>query len=155
SPLYRRHRVSGAIISHCVWLYHRFNLSLRDIVELLAKDGISVSHESIRRWCRKFGKVFAEGLRRHRAQPADRWHLDEMQLKMRRTTHYLWRAVDRNGLVLGILVHARRNTRAALAFLSHILERVGRTPRVIVTDKLRSYGAALKRLLPQVEHRQH
>src|SRR5262245_51085601 len=115
APLYRRHRFPGTILSHCVWLYHRFHLSLRDIVEMLAKDGVTVSHVSIRRWCRTFGKVFAEGLQRHGAQPADRWHLDEMQLKMQRTTHYRWRAVDHNGLVLGVLVHARRNTRAALA----------------------------------------
>ena len=153
--LYRGYRFTDPIISHCVWLYYRFNLSLRDVQEIMAMDGVSVSHETIRQWCRKFGPRFAEELRRRRAPPADKWHCDEVQVKINGRTYYLWRAVDRDGIELSILVQERRNKDAACAFLRHALRTVTVTPRVVVTDKLCSYGAALREMLPGVEHRQH
>jgi putative transposase len=155
AALYRGYRFAGTIISHCVWLYYSFNLSLRDVQEIMAKDGVTVSHETIRQWCRKFGQRFAEKLRQYQAPPADKWHCDEAQLKVNGRTYYLWRAVDRDGIELGILVQERRNKEAACAFLRGVLRSVTARPRVVVTDKLRSYGAARREVLPGVEHRQH
>jgi putative transposase len=155
AALYRGYRFAGTIISPCVWLYFRFNLSLREVQEIMAKDGVTVSHETIRQWCCKFGQRFAGELRRRRAPSADKWHCDEVHLKIGGRTYYLWRAVDRNGVELDILVQQRRNTEAACAFLRRVVRTVGARPRVVVTDKLRSYRAALRKLLPSVEHRQH
>jgi putative transposase len=153
--LYRGYRFAGTIISHCVWLYYRFNLSLREVQKIIAMGGVTVSHETIRQWCRKFGPRFAEDLRRRRAPSADKWHCDEVQLKVNGRTYYLWRAVDRNGIALGSLVQERRNKEAACTFLRRVLRTVKAVPRVVVTDKLRSYRAALREVLPDVEHRQH
>jgi putative transposase len=152
---YKRHRFPAEIISHCVWLYHRFGLSLRDVEEVLAERGVALTYESIRLWCRKFGPVFAAGLRRRRPRPGDKWHLDEVQLKSNGRKHWLWRAVDQDGLVLDILVQARRNRTAAETFLRRVLAGCGVPPRVIVTDKLASYPPAIRRVLPGVEHRRH
>ena len=91
---YKRHRFPAEIISHCVWLSHRFGLSLRDVEELLAERGVTLTYEAIRLWCRKFGPVFAAGLKRRRPRPGANWHLDEVQLKLNGRTHWLWRAVD-------------------------------------------------------------
>jgi putative transposase len=153
--LYRRHRFPAEIISYAVWLYFRFNLSHRDVEELLAERGIQVSYEAIRLWCRKFGPAYAENLRRRRPGPADKWHVDEMQLKIRGKKYWLWRAVDQDGFVLDILVQERRNEQAAVAFLRRVLAAAGGAPRVIVTDKLASYVPAVKRVLPTTEHRRH
>ena len=153
--LYRRHRFPAEIISHAVWLYFRFNLSHRDVEELLAERGIQVSYEAIRLWCRKFGPAYAEQLRRRRPGPADKWHVDEMQLKIRGKKYWLWRAVDQDGFVLDILVQERRNEQAAVAFLRRVLAAAGGAPRVIVTDKLASYVSAVRRVLPTTEHRRH
>ena len=136
--LYRRHRFPAEIISHAVWLYYRFNLSHRDVEELLAERGIRVSYEAIRLWCRKFGPAYADQLRRRRPGPADKWYVDEMQLKIRGKKYWLWRAVDQDGFVLDILVQERRNEQAAVAFLRRVLAATGGEPRVIVTDKLAS-----------------
>ena len=136
--LYRRHRFPAEIISHAVWLYFRFNLSHRDVEELLAERGVQVSYEAIRLWCRKFGAAYAEQLRRRRPGPADTWHVDEMQLKIRGKKDWLWRAVDQDGFVLDILVQERRNEQAAVVFLHRVLAAAGGVPRVIVTDKLAS-----------------
>ena len=155
SSPYRRHRFPGEIISHCVWLYYRFSLSYRDIEELMAQRGVRVSYETIRQWCLKFGHKIAEELRRRRPQPDDKWHLDEVYLKINGRTHYLWRAVDQQGVVLDILVQSRRNKGAAMRFLGRLLRRMHYAPRVIVTDKLKSYGAAIKELKLEVDHRQH
>jgi putative transposase len=154
-PLYRGYRFPAEIISHAVWLYFRFALSHRDVEELLAERGVQVSYEAIRLWCQRFGPVFAGGLRRRRSRAADKWHLDEVQLKIRGRKHWLWRAVDRDGLVLDILVQARRNQEAAERFLRHVLASEEVAPRVVVTDKLASYPPALKRVLPHAEHRRH
>src|SRR5215204_6699868 len=121
-PLYRGYRFPAAIISHAVWLYYRFVLSHRDIEELLAERGVQVSYEAVRLWCRRFGATFAAGLRDHRRRSADTWHLDEVQLKIKGRKYWLWRAVDRDGLVLDILVQERRNQEAAERFLRRVLD---------------------------------
>jgi putative transposase len=155
SSLYKRHRFPGEIISHAVWRSFRFALSHRDVEALLAERGVQVSYEAIRRWCRTFGPAFAAGWRRRRARAQDRWHLDEVQLKIKGKQHWLWRAVDRDGLVLDILVQERRNQEAAERFLRRVLDGEGHAPRVVVTDKLASYPPALRRVLPQTEPRRH
>jgi putative transposase len=154
-PLYRGYRFPAEIISHAVWLYYRFHLSHRDIEDLLAERGIVVSYEAIRLWCRKFGPAFAAGLRRRRAHAGDKWHLDEVQLKINGQRQWLWRAVDQDGLVLDILVQERRDQHAAERFLRRVLGGEDAQPRVVVTDKLASYPPALRRVLPGVEHRRH
>jgi putative transposase len=153
---YRGHRFPKEIISECVWLYFRFGVSFRDVEEMVASRGVLVSYETIRCWCDKFGKAYADGLRRRRARTGDKWHLDEVFLKINGITHYLWRAVDQNGVVLDILVQSRRDRFAAIRFFRRVLRATGgRHPRVIITDKLRSYGAAKRVVMPGVAHRQH
>lgn len=105
---YTGFRFPREIISHAVWLYHRFNLSFRDVEELLAARGVIVTYETVRQWCLKFGQQFANQLRRRRVQPGDKWHCDEVFLKINGQQHYLWRAVDQHGNVLDILVQSRR-----------------------------------------------
>jgi putative transposase len=111
--------------------------------------------ETIRQWCLKFGQTIAAELRRRRPRPGDKWHLDEVYLKINGRTHYLWRAVDQEGVVLDILVQSRRNKQAAKRFLGRLLTGMQYAPRIIVTDKLKSYGAAITELKLQVDHRQH
>jgi putative transposase len=154
-PTYKRYRYPIEIIRHCVWLYFRFSLSYRDVELLMTERGIIVSYESIRQWCLKFGDEYALKLRKRREQPGDKWHLDEIFIKINGKTHYLWRAVDQNGMVLDILVTRRRNKEAAKHFFLKLLRGLKYEPRVIITDKFRSYGAALREVLPHVEHRQH
>jgi putative transposase len=153
TPSYKRHRFPPAIIAHAVWLYFRFALSYRDVEELLAERGVLVTYETIRQWCRKFGQVYANELRRRRPQPGDTWHLDEVFVSINGVQHYLWRAVDQDGNVLDILVQSRRDKRAAVRFLRKLLKGLAYVPRVVITDKLASYGAALRAVLPGVEHR--
>ncbi len=150
---YHRHRFPAEIISHAVWLYHVFSLSLRDVELILAERGIAVTHESVRRWCLKFGRGFAEKLRRRRPRPGDTWHLDEVYLRINGVLHYLWRAVDQHGVVLDILVQGRRNATAARRFFKRLLAGLKYKPKRIVTDGLRSYGAAKREILPEVRHR--
>ena len=149
-----RHRFPAEIISHAVWLYHTFCLSFRDVELMLAERGIEVSYETIRRWCRKFAQTFANRLRRRRPRPGDRWHLDEVFIRINGVQHYLWRAVDQDGVVLDVLVQSRRNTKAAKRFFKKLLKSLRYVPRVVVTDKLGSYGAAKRQIIPHVEHRQ-
>ena len=139
------------IISQAVWLYHVFSLSLRD-VELLPRR--CRFYETIRRWCKKSGQTCAGRLRRRRPQPGDKWYLDEVFIRIQGVQHYLWRAVDQEGVVLDILVQPRRDAKAAKRFFRRLLKGLQYVPRVIVTDKLRSYGVAQRELLPKVEHRQ-
>ena len=155
SPLYKRHRFPGEISSHAVWLSYRFLLSSRDVEERLAERGIAVSDETIRQWCQKVGPTFAGRLRRRRPRPGDTWHGDEVQLKSNGRKHWRWRAVDQDGVVLDILVPARRTQEAAEAFLRRVVEGNGYRPRVVITDTLASYPPALQRVLPGVEHRRH
>jgi putative transposase len=152
---YKNHRFPTEIISHGVWLYFRFCLSYRDVEELLFVRGIIVSYEAIRKWCRKFGQQYANQLRRQRPRPGDKWHLDEVFLTINGERRYLWRAVDQDGTVLDILVQRRRDKRAAKKFFRKLLKGLEYVPRVLITDKLKSYEAARRELLPSVEHRQH
>ena len=150
---YPGYRFPAEIICRAVWFYHLFGLSLRDVELILAERGIGVTHESIRRWCLRFGADFARKLRRRRPRPGDTWHLDEVYLRINGVLHYLWRAVDQNGVVLDILVQDRRNATAAKRFLKRVLEGLQYRPKRIVTDGLRSYGAARREVLPEVRHR--
>jgi putative transposase len=152
---YKNHRFPAEIISHGVWLYYRFCLSYRDVEELLFVRGVIVSHEAIRKWCRQFGQQYANQLRRRRPRPGDTWHLDEVFLTIHGERHYLWRAVDQEGHVLNILVQSRRNKKAAKKFFRKLLKGLTSMPRGIITDKLTSYGAAKREVMPSVEHRQH
>ena len=152
APSYRGYRFPREIIAHCVWLYFRFSLSFRDIQELMLERGIEVSHEAIRLWCLKFGAEYARRLRRRRRRPGDTWHLDEVFCKINGELVYLWRAVDQSGEVLDILVQKRRDTNAAKRFLRKLLKGLRYVPRSVVTDKLRSYGAAKQELIPSVVH---
>ncbi|WP_331753704.1 MULTISPECIES: IS6 family transposase [unclassified Streptomyces] len=154
-PSYRGHRYPVEIIAHCVWLYFRFPLSFREVEELMLERGVLVSHETVRRWCTKFGQAYANGLGRRRVQPGDKWHLDEVFLRINGELKYLWRAVDADGNVLDILVQNRRDTAAARRFFRKLLKKTCSVPRVVVTDKLRSYGAAHRKVMPSVEHRAH
>src|SRR6202035_5565071 len=149
-----RHRFPAEVISHAVWLYHVFSLSLRDVELLLAERGVVVSYETVRRWCKKFGQSFAECIRRRRPRPGDRWHIDEVFIRIQGVQHYLWRAVNQDGVVLDILVQPRRDAKAAKRFFRRLLKALKYEPRVIVTDKLKSYGVARRQILPRVEHRQ-
>src|SRR5437867_9140965 len=151
---YKHHRFPGEIISHGVWLYYRFTLSYRDVQELLFERGITVSHEAIRKWCLKFGQDYTNQLRHRRPRPGDKWHLDEVFLTINGERHYLWRAVDQDDNVLDILVQSRRNKKAAKKFFRKLLKGLQYVPRVIITDKLKSYSAAKREILPGVEHRQ-
>lgn len=140
--LYRRHRFPSEIISHAVWLYFRFALSFRDVEEIMAVRDVTLSYEAIREWCLKFGQTYANGLRRRSPRPGDRWHLDEVFICVNGRTHYLWRAVNREGEVLDILVQSRRDKKAAKRFFRKLLKGLRYIPRVIVTNQLRSYRAA-------------
>ena len=131
-----------------------FSLSLRDVELPLAERGIVVSYETVRRWCKKFGQTFASRLRHRRPRPGDKWYLDEVFIRIRGVQHYLWRAVDQDGVVLDILVQDRRDSNAAKRFFRRLLNGLRYVPRMIVTDKLRSYGVVQRHLLPGVEHRQ-
>ena len=147
---YHRHRFPTEIISHAVWLYHRFGLSLRDVEDLLAERGITVSSEAIRLWCGKFGPDYARKLRRWRGRLGDTWFLDEVFVAIRGERHYLWRAVDQDGDVIDILVQRRRDARAARRFFRKLLKGQGSEPRWLITDKLGSYGAARRSVMPSV-----
>ncbi|MFF9206291.1 IS6 family transposase [Streptomyces sp. NPDC014986] len=151
---YKGHRYPVEVISHCVWLYFRFPLSLREVEELMLERGIVVSYETVRRWCAKFGSAYAGALRRRRPRPGDKWHLDEVFIKINGRLQYLWRAVDQDCSVLDILVQNRRDKAAARRFFRRLLKKTGAVPRVVVTDRLRSYGAAHREVMPCVEHRQ-
>ncbi len=152
---YAGYRFPAEVISHAVWLYFRFPLSLRMVDELLAARGITVSHETVRQWALKFGQAFANRIRRRLPQAGDKWHLDEVVVRIAGVQHWLWRAVDQTGTVLDILVQSRRDTQAAKRLLRKLLKRQCRTPRVLITDKLASYGAAKREVMPSVEHRKH
>ena len=151
-PSYRGYRFPPEIISHAVWLYHRFCLSFRDTEELLAQRGIVVSYETIRQWCHTFGPAYARTLRRQQGRLGDTWYLDELFITIRGRQQYLWRAVDHDGEVIDILVQPRRDRTAAERFFRKLLKGQGRTPRRMITDKLRSYKTAHRRVMPWVVH---
>ena len=152
SPSYRGYRFPPEIISHAVWLYHRFCVSFRDVEDLLAQRGITVSYEAVRLWCIKFGPEYARRLKRRQGRLGDTWHLDEVFVTIQGRRQYLWRAVDQDGDVIDILVQSRRDRRAAKRFFRKLLKHQGATPWRLVTDKLRSYGAAHRTVMPSVVH---
>jgi len=146
-----RHRFPPEIIRHAVWLYAKFTLSFRDVEDLLAERGLDVSHETVRRWCLKFGSAIARNLRSTRPTPSDHWHLDEMVIIIRGRRYWLWRAVDNEGEVLEFLVQSRRNTKAAEKLMRKLLKKQFKPTR-LVTDKLGSYRAAFRKLGLGIEH---
>ena len=152
APRYQGYRFPPEIISHAVWLYYRFTLSLRDVEDLLAQRGTVVSYETIRQWCEKFGPGYAARLKRRQGRLGDTWHLDEVFVTIRGRRQYLWRAVDQDGDLIDILVQPRRNRRAAQKFFRKLLKGQACEPRRLVTDKLRSYAAAHRVVLPSVIH---
>ena len=153
--LYHRHRFPAEIISHCVWLYNSFSLSLRDIEKMMMYRGIEVTYESIRDWVNKFSLPAAKKIRKNRPRLSDKWHLDEVRIVIKGEVHWLWRAVDEEGIVLDILIQKRRNAKAAKRLMKKLLKKEGFAPRVIITDKLKSYGAAFREMGLGIEHRQH
>jgi len=154
-PLYRRHRFPPEVISYAVWFYFRFPLSLRMVEEMLAGRGICVTYETVRQWGKKFGKTFSDRLRKRAPARGDKWHMDEVVVSIAGEQHWLWRAVDQNGFVLDVLVQRRRDAHAAQRLMKKLLKSAVTRPRVMITDKLGSYGAARAKMGLQVEHRQH
>ncbi|MEZ0171221.1 IS6 family transposase [Microvirga sp. TS319] len=152
---YKRHRFPPEIIAHAVWLYFRFPLSLRLVEEMLLERGIVVSYETVRRWALKFGPDYARRLKRKRPSRRDIWHLDEVVITIAGQKHWLWRAVDQDGYVLDEIVQTRRDTKAAKRLLKRLLKKQGRPPRRMITDKLGSYAAARRQIIPRTEHRSH
>lgn len=152
---YKRHRFPREIISHTMWLYHRFALSLRDVSEILSQRGIILSYEAIRYWAKKFGLSFTHEIKKRSPQRGDKWHLDEVCLIIKGQRYWLWRAVDQDGYELDILLQPRRNFESARRFFQRLLQGLAYAPRVLITDKLRSYNKARNNLIPHTEHRQH
>ena len=148
------HRFPVSIISQAVWRYHRFNDSYRDIQEELAYRGIIVSHESIRSWCIKFGRYFKDVIKKHERRPGDKWHLDEMTLKLNGVSFILWRAIDTQGHEIDVFLQRRRNKKSAIRFLSRLLGNHP-APHVMVTDKLKSYIKPIRHMMPYDQHRAH
>ena len=151
-PSYRGYRFPAEIISYAVWLYHRFALSFRDIEDILAQRGVEVSYETIRQWCEKFGCEYATTARRKQGRRGDIWHLDEVFIRIRGRQYYLWRAVDQDGEEIDILVQPRRDRHAAERFLRKLLKNQGEPPIRLVTDRLGSYRAARRTVMPGVPH---
>jgi putative transposase len=149
---YCGHRFPPEIISYAIWVYHRFCLSFRDVEDLLAERGIIVSYETIRLWCKKFGPDYAQRLKRRQGHLGDIWHLDEVFIRIDGQQKYLWRAVDQDGDVIDILVQPHRDQRSAERFFRRLLRGQGQEPFRIITDKLRSYSAALRTILCDVDH---
>ena len=152
---YKRHRFPPQIVAQAVWLYLRFPLSLRLVEEMLLERGMVVSYETIRRWAKKFGPDYARRLRRKQPSRNDIWHLDEVVISIAGRKHWLWRAVDQDGYVLDEIIQNRRNTKAAKQLLTRLLKKQGVAPKRMITDKLGSYGAARRQVMPGVEHRSH
>ena len=155
TPSYQRHRFPSEIISHAVWLYHRFCLSFREVEELLAERGVTVTYETIRQWCQKFGPDYARKLKKRQGRLGDTWYIDEVFITIQGAQHYLWRAVDQDGDTIDILVQGRRNKQTAIRFFRRLFKGQGREPRWLVTDKLRSYDATHRTIMPTVSHINH
>ena len=151
-PRLKCFRCPREVIAYAVWAYHRFALSTADVEDLLAERGVIVSRETIRLWVNRFGAHFAACIRRDRPKPNDKWHLDEVVITIRGKKHWLWRAIDTDGDVLDILVRTRRNAIAAKRFFKRWVAQFGE-PRVVITDKLRSYIKPVSALAPQADHR--
>lgn len=153
-PRLKGFRFPREIISYAVWAYHRFGLSTADVEDLLAERGVVVSREAVRLWVNRFGPQFAACIRRDRPRPADKWHMDEVVVPINGVKHWLWRAIDANGDVLDILIQPRRNAKAAKRFFARLVAAYG-NPRVVITDKLRSYTKPIQAIAPSADHRAH
>ena len=153
-PPLKGFRYPREIIAFAVWAYHRLALSTADVEDLLAARGVIVSREAIRLWVNRFGSHFADCIRRERPRPNDKWHMDEVVITIRGKKHWLWRAIDADGDVLDILVQTRRNAKAAKRFFQRLVSQFGE-PRVVITDKLRSYIKPVKTQAPNAYHRAH
>jgi len=153
-PRLKGFRFPREIVAYAVWAYHRFAMSTADVEDLLAERGVIVSREAVRLWVNHFGLHFANCVRRDRPRPNDQWHLDEVVIPIRGKKHGLWCAIDAEGDVLDILVQTRRNAKAAKRFLQRLITQFG-APRVVITDKLRSYTKPIKPLTPDADHRTH
>src|SRR5271168_2871803 len=151
---FARHQFPPAVIRHAVWLYMRFTLSYRDIEDLLAEPGLDISYETVRRWVLKFGPLFAQELGCRRPRPTSRWHLDEMAVIIAGEQFWLWRAVDDEGEVLDLPVQRQRGKTAAVKLMRKLMKKQGFVPDVLVTDRLRSYGAAKAELKLTARHEQ-
>lgn len=149
---YKRHRFPPDISSYAVWLYYRFNLSQRDIEDLLSERGVTVSYETIRLGCIKFGSKYARRLRRKHQGFGDTFYIDEVFVKISGKQHYLWRAINQDGEVVDVLVQSRRDGATAKRFFKRLLRNHGGEPRKIVTDNLRSYGVAHREVVPEAIH---
>jgi len=152
SNIYKRFRFPSEIIQYTVWLYYRFNLSHRDIEDLLAERGIYVTYESIRLWCNRFGSKYAARLKRKHRGYGDTFFIDEVFIRIDGKQHYLWRAVDQDGEVVDVFLQKRRDGAAAKRFFKRLLKKHKDEPRKIVTDKLRSYGVAHREIIPDTIH---
>ena len=146
---YKRHRFPPDIISYAVWLYYRFNLSHRDIEDLLAQRGITVSREAIRLWCIKFGAIYFRRLKRKHRGYGDTFFIDEVFVKINGKQHYLWRAVDQGGEVVDVYLQVKRDGAAAKRFFKRLLKSCGGEPRKILTYKLRCYDVGHRELIPE------
>ena len=153
-PRLKGFRFLREIIAYAVWAYHRFALSTADVEDLLAERGVIVSREAVRLWVNRFGSQFAACIRRDRPRPHDKWHMDEVVVPINGVKHWLWRAIDGNGDVLDILIQPRRNAKAAKRFFGRLVAAYGK-PRVVITDKLRSYTKPIKAITPDADHRAH
>ncbi|MDO6587887.1 IS6 family transposase [Salipiger sp. 1_MG-2023] len=153
-PCLKGYRFPREAVAYAVWAYHRFALSTEDFEDLLAERGVAVRGETVRKWVNRFGRHFTDCIKRDRPAAADKWHLDEVVVPINGAKQWLWRAVDANGDVLDILVQPRRNAKAAKRFLARLIARYGK-PRVVVTDKLRSYIKPIRALGPEADHRAH
>ncbi len=151
-PSYHRHHFPSEIISHAVWLYHRFCLSFREVEELLAEGGITVTYETVRQWCQKFGPDYGRKLKKRQGRLGDTWHIDEVFVTIQGQRPYLWRAVDQDGDTIDILVQHRRNKHTAIRFFRQLLQGQRGAPRWLITDKLSSYDTAHREVLPTAEH---
>jgi putative transposase len=153
-PPLKGFRFPREIVTYAVWAYHRFALSTADVEDLLAERDMIVSRETVRLWINRFGRHFADCIRKGRPQPKDKWHMDEVVITIAGRKFWLWRAIDADGDVLDILVQARRNTKAARRFFSRLIRQFGQ-PRVVVTDKLGSYVKQIQTIAPNADHRAH
>jgi len=150
--MYERHCFPPEVIQYSVWLHFRFNLSIRDVEDLLAQRGIIVSYEAIRLWINKFGPMYAKKLKRKHGNFGDTFYIDEVFVKIDGKQHYLWRAVDQDGDVVDVFLQSRRNAKAAKSFFKRLLQTNKEEPREIVTDKLGSYRVAHREMIPDVDH---
>jgi putative transposase len=152
---YVGYRYPKSVIGYAVFLYHRFRLSLRDVSELLAERGIIVTYETIRLWCKNLAHQFTKRLKKKLPCRGDKVHIDEVRVSINGEVYWLWRAVDKDGDEIDILLQKRRNAKAARRFFKRLLLKLEKAPRILVTDKLRSYKKARRILLPNTEHRSH